>query len=422
MKNMLIQIKNEWRSSLFLFTELLLVFVVLWYIVDWTLVTFRVYNAPMGFDTEHCYNITVNKLTPKSVAYNPNLTTDDDMRHLVELAERLRHRPGVEAVALSQNCFPYNDGSNGLNLGLDTLSVNVHLLWVEPDFFRVFRYGSSDEGMLTRMASTIRDNRMVVSSNLFAGYPRLHLDDAASLQDRELMLLNFGSDERCRVGAVGAPVRWSHFYTSLEWGGSYAALHLSLDRLKEYGNPRYITLSLRVRLDDDTDFMAKLMDDADRLYQVGNLYLLDVTSFKDLREICEREDMNEAKTQLCVLGFLLMNIFLGVIGTFWFRTQQRRKEVALRMALGSSRSAIFSRLMGEGVVLLALATLLAIGITFNIGIAELVNIDKMPFTVGRFLLALAVTWLLMALMIIAGIWYPARMAMKVQPAEALHDD
>lgn len=57
MKNILVQIKNEWRSSLFLFTELLLVFVVLWYIVDWTLVTLRVYNAPMGFDTEHCYNL-----------------------------------------------------------------------------------------------------------------------------------------------------------------------------------------------------------------------------------------------------------------------------------------------------------------------------------------------------------------------------
>lgn len=422
MKNILIQIKNEWRSSLFLFTELLLVFVVLWYIVDWTLVTFRVYNTPMGFDTEHCYNITVGKLTSQSDAYNPALTADDDMEHLVEIAERLRHRPGVEAVALSQNCFPYNDGSNGLNLGLDTISENVHLLWVEPDFFRVFRYGATDEEMLSRMASAIRDDRMVVSSNLFADYPLLHLDDAASLQDRELVLLNFGSDVRRRVGAVGTPVRWSHFYTSSEWGGSYAALHLNLDRLKEYGNPGYITLSLRVRPDEDTDFMVKLMDDADRLYQVGNLYLLDVTSFKDLREICEREDMNEAKTQLCVLGFLLMNIFLGVIGTFWFRTQQRRKEVALRMALGSSRNAIFSRLMGEGVMLLTLATVPAIIIAFNIGIAELVDIDKMSFTAGRFWLALAVTWLLMALMIIAGIWYPAKKAMKVQPADALHDE
>ena len=39
MKTILKQIKNEWSSNLFLFVELLLVFVVLWYIVDWTLVT-----------------------------------------------------------------------------------------------------------------------------------------------------------------------------------------------------------------------------------------------------------------------------------------------------------------------------------------------------------------------------------------------
>lgn len=62
MKTILKQIKNEWNSNLFLFVELLLVFVVLWYIVDWTLVTAQVYHAPMGFDTEHCYNITVGKL------------------------------------------------------------------------------------------------------------------------------------------------------------------------------------------------------------------------------------------------------------------------------------------------------------------------------------------------------------------------
>ena len=31
MKNLLTQIKNEWRSNLFLLVELLLVFAVLWY-------------------------------------------------------------------------------------------------------------------------------------------------------------------------------------------------------------------------------------------------------------------------------------------------------------------------------------------------------------------------------------------------------
>lgn len=422
MKNILFQIKNEWRANLFLFIELLLVFAVLWYIVDWTLVTVRVYHAPLGFDTEHCYNVSVSKLTSQSATFNPDLTTDDDMQHLLDLTERLRHRSGVEAVSLSQNCFPYNDGSNGLNLSLDTISVRTHLLWVEPDFFKVFRYSASDEETLSRMAAAMRDNRLVVSSNLFADHPELQLDDAASLAGCELKLINFGSDVRRSIGAVGTPVRWSHFYTSSEWGGSFAALYLNKERLDEYGDVRYITLSLRVRPDADSDFMEKLMDDADRLYRVGNLFLLDITPFSDLREICEREDMNEAKTQLCVLGFLLMNIFLGVIGTFWFRTQQRRKEVALRMALGCSRSAIFSRLMSEGLLLLTLSTIPAIVIAFNIGIAELVDVGKMAFTTDRFLSAILITWLLMALMIVAGIWYPASKAMKVQPAEALHDE
>jgi putative ABC transport system permease protein len=123
-----------------------------------------------------------------------------------------------------------------------------------------------------------------------------------------------------------------------------------------------------------------------------------------------------------VLGFLLMNIFLGVTGTFWFRTQQRRKEVALRMALGSSRKTVFFRLVCEGMGLLLLAAIPAVVIALNVGMAELVDVDKMPFTAGRFLLAVLFTLLLMALMIIAGISYPARKAMNIQPAEALHDE
>ena len=106
MKNLLTQIKNEWRSNLFLLVELLLVFAVLWYIVDWVTVTARVYRAPMGFDTEHCYNLSFSTLTSKSALYNPELTVEDNIDALLEVTERLRHRPGVEAVSFSQNCYP----------------------------------------------------------------------------------------------------------------------------------------------------------------------------------------------------------------------------------------------------------------------------------------------------------------------------
>ena len=67
MKTLFRQIRNEWRSNIFLALELLVVFVVLWYIVDWCCVTARIYFSPMGFDTEHCYKITSKQTDPQFV-------------------------------------------------------------------------------------------------------------------------------------------------------------------------------------------------------------------------------------------------------------------------------------------------------------------------------------------------------------------
>ena len=41
---------------------------------------------------------------------------------------------------------------------------------------------------------------------------------------------------------------------------------------------------------------------------------------------------------------------------------------------------------------------------------------------GRFIITVLISFILIALMIVVGIWIPARKAMKVQPAEALHNE
>lgn len=64
-KKLLTQIKNEWRSNLWLVTELLLVSVVMWYIVDYMYVKAAVYYEPRGFDISHCYLIQMGRLTDK---------------------------------------------------------------------------------------------------------------------------------------------------------------------------------------------------------------------------------------------------------------------------------------------------------------------------------------------------------------------
>ena len=424
MKNLLTQIKNEWRSNLFLLVELLLVFAVLWDSVVWVTVTARVIRAPRGFHPDQCYNLSVSKWTSMSALYNPELTVEDNIDALLEITERLRHRPGVEAVTISQNCYPYNEGSSGAYFYLkDSICVTAHQIWSDPDFYRVFRYQAVDGGSSEQLAAAISDQTMIITSNVTEDYPVLDLPDARPLLSREVALTYPDRGYHRRIAAIAVPVRRSHFETSHEWGGAFIGHNLNRDELiNELGNVRYVQVSLRVSLDADNDFVDALMADADRLYRVGNVFLLEASSFNDIRHISELEDVNEVKTQLCILFFLMLNIFLGVIGTFWFRTQHRRREVALRMAMGSSRRGIFLRLMGEGILLLTVAAIPALIIAFNVGLAELVDISKMQFTVDRFLIAAVLTWLLMALMIVVGIWYPAYKAMQLQPAEALHDE
>ena len=305
----------------------------------------------------------------------------------------------------------------------DTICVTAHQIWSDPDFYRVFRYHTVDGGGPDKLAAAISDQTLVVTSNVTDRYPQLNMSDARSLLNKEVSLTYPDRGYHRRIAAIAAPVRSSHFETSNEWGGAFIGHNLNRDALiNDLGNVRYAQVSLRVSPDADHDFVDALMEDVDRLYRVGNVYLLDALPFSDIRYVRELEDVNEVKTQLCILFFLMLNIFLGVIGTFWFRTQHRCREVALRMAMGSSRRGVFLRLMGEGLLLLSVAAVPALLIAFNVGIAELVDISKIQFTFERFLIAAVFTWLLMALMIVVGIWYPAYKAMRLQPAEALHDE
>ena len=65
------------------------------------------------------------------------------------------------------------------------------------------------------------------------------------------------------VASVGGHARaLVDFHTPSQWGGAFAALPLNAKRLRNFGDPRYVTVSLRVSEDADKDFAEKLINDA----------------------------------------------------------------------------------------------------------------------------------------------------------------
>lgn len=182
-------------------------------------------------------------------------------------------------------------------------------------------------------------------------------------------------------------------------------------------------LCVRVRADRDQNFMENLKADSEKQFRIGNLYISDVRSFKDIRHSFQQGETSEMRNLVVGMGFLLLNIFLGLLGTFWFRTQQRRGEIALHKAMGATDGAVFGRLMSEGLFLLLIVTVPAIIIDIVLAHFEL-NSWRNGTTLEwpRLAFCVVTTFVLIAAMIGVGIGLPARRAMKVQPAEALHDE
>lgn len=131
-------------------------------------------SGARGFDISHCYLIEMGKLTDKSPDYIPNQTDEQEDADILELVDRLRRRPEIEAVSLSQNSYPYN-GSNSTDLvQYDTLisgNWTIRRL-VTPDFVRVFRYQGTRGETPEQLAGMLEKGEFLASDNLYRKYGR----------------------------------------------------------------------------------------------------------------------------------------------------------------------------------------------------------------------------------------------------------
>ena len=411
-KKLFTQIKNEWRSNLWLSIELLLVSVVMWYIVDSLYCTTATYLEPRGFDISHTYHIEMGILNDKSPDYVTYQSDEELRRDVLELVDRLQHRPDIEAVSLSSAAYPYN-ASNNWNpvqlIGDNQTPINIVRRMVTPDFLRVFRYTGVNGETPEQLAQMVEEGKFLLSESFCKD---------RNLKPNELIgkpfYLHGDTTQMHILGAVLNSVRYSDYQQ-----GDYCLSFV--EKLPRDWMDHTQELCVRVRPEYDKEFRARLMADSESQYRIGNIFISNIYSFKDKRRAYQQQQTNDIRNKVTGMSFLMLNVFLGLLGTFWFRTQQRRSEIALHKVHGATNRMVFIRLVSEGLFILLLITPLALLIDFNIAHAELNTFrNGTCLEWDRLLLCVLISFALILAMISIGILIPANKAIQTKPVDALH--
>lgn len=407
-------IRAQFHSNLWILAELMVVFVALWIMTDYFITQYVLFHRPVGFETDRVYQVTVSKRSadaPQFIVYPED--SEEPKQNFDRIVERIRQHPDVEAVALSMFSLPYTRSNSTYDLQKDSVKLwNIRRYNISPDYFRVFHILPVTGGSPDELAQRLNQSGLVISANLAETFfGRTNVVGEELIQGVDTL----------KIVAVTESVRNDEYNERLPYAW-FSLIESPRDGIVPESTCVQMQITFRIRPNVETaGFEERFMKEMRHQLQVGNFWVSGVQSYNDIREQFLERTSNSSGQQVIssVMIFLLVNVFLAVIGSFWFRVSRRKEELGLRMAMGSSRGGLMLFTVVESLLLLLIASLPALFICGNLVYADIVSASSAESPLLRFVEVSVITWLVLAMIIILGVWYPAYRASKVAPSDAL---
>lgn len=414
--------KSEQKSISWIILELLLVFVVMWFCYDYLNLMYNRYNQPSGQNTDNTYVLEFGMKDDYKERFN-SLMGQGDIASIEEefandgkqILEQLKKMPYIEAAAFSQYGLPYGNADGYYGYRVAGVSGEALTKFISSEYLDVYR----------------------INISKFAGY------DFANYAARQIITSpdKNGKFNTLPVGLVKEVVLDQD---SLKVAGVAGKLKIidyeayeqmvfqPIDRWATIPSNPGTDISIRVKEDADNDFIYKFKNDVQDKLDIGAFYFISLRPIEKLKEqrMLEKGYTTDIRNVCLVIIFIVINVFLGIFGTFWFRTQSRRSEIGLRCAVGSTKQQINTLVMGEAFIMLLLISIPATVLALLFSYFDIVNSLGVPgvphgnLELGLFhyLHNYVATTAILAIMIFLGTYFPARQAMKIQPSRALRSE
>lgn len=411
-RKLLSQMATEWRSNAWMVIELVIVIAVLHFVFSSFYSLYVAYSHDKGYDTDDIVLGDIRYIPKSSPTYVPYDSVHSNATDREVLLDKIRNNPNVElATVATYNSVPYWSSYFGTTIHLldgDSTSGVYYgnMRQVTPDLVRIYRLQGMNGESTEELAQVIERGDFILSNV----ESRTDILDPWKALGKDVFIGNDSTDVH-HVSALAWGLRRSDF-EPLYGGVVY----------RKVNNDDFswgAKLVVRVRPGKGTAFIESLTT-GDKIQ--GNAYLTNLSTVNQMRERSHQDVMQKIRNFSVCAVFLLLVVFLGFLGTFWFRIQQRTGEIAVRKVAGATNADIFVRFISEGLLLLAIAAVIATPLVVGIVRTEihakvgLEMLDSNAYIAGGIL-----TFLVLMLLIVCGIWAPARKATGIDPAYALKD-
>ena len=449
MRKILNNIWSQRTNNVWLFLELIVVCFVAWTQLDLIIVRLYYRSLPSGIDGDRMVVANILSTRPYDIADNSMTQEERDNQYWKREAEygeeanvikrQLLAIDGVEQASIADpvmgiyartDLFSSPGGfSNMLRYAWqnDTVLVNDICYAKDEHFFET--YGIQPiAGCKTSKELSDIDQGWIVSQSLAEHY----FGSPEAAINKELHAAFFADgDWHQPIVAVVNDVHvsekdyntWAVYSNNgtIRTGGSQNLIVL---RLKPGINPR--------RFAEEQNYHAWN-------YASDNYAVASFTAYDDIgssrNQFATPSLSYDFNLQIATAVFFLINLCLGVIGTFWMQTKRRTEESGIMRAFGATKRRIMSMFLAEGWVLATVSMFIACVLYLNyvkMGFGELCISTHQPSTQPdptwvadkplHFLIVSAIVYLIILCTVLIGTAIPAVKIIGAKITNALRDE
>jgi hypothetical protein len=393
MKHLLKMVWNQRRSYSWIFTEQVLVTLILMLSAVSALEAYKKYKTPGMLNVERTF--AIGYMYTKMMGNVPQEEIKKTSQSMGTLVENLRKLPYVTTITRGMNLAPYmrNDRYYARTAS-DSIRID------DRQFFAIIK--SSDEyGALAlnpeiEEGAWIQENKALPDGSFPAVITRQFADKAGWTMAVGKKI-PYRSKSLTVVGVV-AGLKQEPFVPSP------VAIVLPQFALPNGG---YSEDLAKVKPGMEREFIEAFHREFTRLIASEKVEPL-INDVQSMKRMFVSGSILPIVLQGIPTLFLFIFAFIGTFGLYWMISQKRMKEFALRIALGSTKSRLMRFVIGESLLITSLAILPALALSFLIYEYDTVHV-----------IAVGATVFIMLLFAVTSAWYPAWTVSRVNPAEAL---